>query len=37
MELILEAIDQAGYRSGEQVRIALDVAATKLTYVTDLF
>ncbi len=29
MDLILEAIDLAGYRSGEQVRIALDVAATE--------
>lgn len=29
MDLILEAIDDAGYRSGQQVYIALDVAATE--------
>jgi enolase len=29
MDLILEAIDHAGYRSGQQVYIALDVAATE--------
>ena len=29
MDLILEAIHLAGYQSGEQVRIALDVAATE--------
>lgn len=29
LDLILEAIDKAGYRAGEQVRIALDVAATE--------
>ena len=29
LELILEAIDTAGYRAGEQVFIALDVAATE--------
>ena len=28
--LIMEAIEKAGYRPGEQVRIALDVAATEL-------
>ena len=30
IELILEAIDKAGYKAGEQVFIALDVAATEL-------
>lgn len=30
LELILEAIDQSGYRAGDQVAIALDVAATEL-------
>src|SRR5207249_6096463 len=30
LDLILEAIAQAGYRAGEQVWIALDVAATEL-------
>ncbi len=30
LDLILQAIDQAGYQPGEQVRIALDVAATEL-------
>ncbi len=29
IELILEAVDQAGYRAGEQVWIALDAAATE--------
>ncbi len=29
LELIMQAIDQAGYRAGEQVWIALDVAATE--------
>src|SRR4051812_46034688 len=29
LDLILEAIDRAGYRAGEQVWIALDVAATE--------
>jgi enolase len=29
LDLILEAIDQAGYRAGEQIFIALDVAATE--------
>lgn len=29
LDLILEAIDKAGYTAGEQVRIALDVAATE--------
>ena len=29
LELIMEAIEKAGYRPGEQVRIALDVAATE--------
>ena len=29
LDLILEAITQAGYRAGEQVWIALDVAATE--------
>ncbi len=29
MDLILEAIDKAGYRAGEHVRIALDAAATE--------
>jgi enolase len=29
MDLILQAIDKAGYQAGEQVRIALDVAATE--------
>ncbi len=29
LDLILRAIEQAGYRPGEQVRIALDVAATE--------
>jgi enolase len=29
LDLILEAIDQAGYEAGTQVRIALDVAATE--------
>jgi enolase len=29
MDLILEAIDKAGYQAGGQVRIALDVAATE--------
>jgi enolase len=29
LDLILEAIDKAGYRAGEQVWIALDVAATE--------
>jgi enolase len=30
LDLILEAIEKAGYRPGQQVRIALDVAATEL-------
>ena len=30
LDLILEAIDKAGYKAGEQVFIALDVAATEL-------
>lgn len=30
LELIMVAIEKAGYRPGEQVRIALDVAATEL-------
>ncbi|MDE0735041.1 MAG: phosphopyruvate hydratase [Pirellulaceae bacterium] len=30
LALIMEAIDKAGYQAGEQVRIALDVAATEL-------
>ena len=30
LDLILEAIEKAGYKAGEQVRIALDVAATEL-------
>jgi enolase len=30
LDLILEAIDAAGYKAGEQVSIALDVAATEL-------
>ena len=30
LDLILAAIERAGYRAGEQVRIALDVAATEL-------
>ncbi len=30
LDLILEAIEKAGYRPGEQVHIALDVAATEL-------
>ncbi len=30
IDLILEAIDKAGYKAGEQVWIALDVAATEL-------
>ncbi|MGQ9574524.1 MAG: phosphopyruvate hydratase [Thermoguttaceae bacterium] len=30
LELILEAIDKAGYQAGQQVFIALDVAATEL-------
>ena len=30
LDLILEAIDKAGYQAGSQVRIALDVAATEL-------
>jgi enolase len=29
LDLIMEAIDKAGYRAGEQVKIALDVAATE--------
>jgi enolase len=29
MDLILEAVDKAGYKPGDQVRIALDVAATE--------
>ncbi|MBN00755.1 MAG: phosphopyruvate hydratase [Planctomycetaceae bacterium] len=29
LDLILEAIDKAGYKAGDQVRIALDVAATE--------
>ena len=29
LDLIMQAIEQAGYRPGEQVRIALDVAATE--------
>ena len=29
LDLILEAIEKAGYQAGEQVRIALDVAATE--------
>ena len=29
LDLILEAIDKAGYRAGEQVALALDVAATE--------
>jgi len=29
LDLILEAIDSAGYKAGDQVRIALDVAATE--------
>ena len=29
LDLIMEAIEKAGYRPGEQVRIALDVAATE--------
>ena len=29
LELIMQAIDKAGYRAGDQVRIALDVAATE--------
>jgi enolase len=31
LELLAEAIRRAGYRPGEQVRLALDVAATELT------
>ena len=30
LALIMEAIDKAGYQAGDQVRIALDVAATEL-------
>jgi enolase len=30
LDLIMEAIEKAGYRPGEQVQIALDVAATEL-------
>jgi enolase len=30
LDLILEAIEKAGYKAGDQVRIALDVAATEL-------
>jgi enolase len=30
LDLIVEAIEKGGYRAGEQVRIALDVAATEL-------
>ncbi len=30
LDLILEAIEKAGYKAGEQVQIALDVAATEL-------
>jgi enolase len=30
LDLILEAIDKAGYKAGEQIWIALDVAATEL-------
>ena len=30
LDLIMEAIDKAGYQAGTQVRIALDVAATEL-------
>lgn len=29
LDLIMQAIDQAGYKAGEQVQIALDVAATE--------
>ncbi len=29
LDLIMEAIDQSGYKAGEQVQIALDVAATE--------
>ncbi len=29
LDLILEAVDSAGYKAGDQVRIALDVAATE--------
>ena len=29
LDLIMQAIDQSGYRAGEQVQIALDVAATE--------
>ncbi|MEM8736074.1 MAG: phosphopyruvate hydratase [Planctomycetota bacterium] len=29
LDLIMEAIDQAGYKAGEQISIALDVAATE--------
>lgn len=29
LDLIVEAIDQAGYKAGEQIKIALDVAATE--------
>lgn len=34
LDLIMEAIEKAGYKPGEQVKIALDVAATEL-YDTD--
>ena len=34
LDLIMEAIEKAGYKPGEQVQIALDVAATEL-YCTD--
>ncbi|MFN3190702.1 MAG: phosphopyruvate hydratase [Aureliella sp.] len=34
LDLIMEAIDQAGYKAGEQISIALDVAATEF-YDTD--
>ncbi len=30
LDLILEAIQKAGYKPGEQIKIALDVAATEL-------
>src|SRR5690606_7927732 len=30
LDLIMEAIEKAGYKPGSQVRIALDVAATEL-------
>lgn len=30
LELLMEAIDESGYRAGEEIRLALDVAATEL-------